>query len=203
MIDKLIPDMYQQSIYTINYKKLKEDGIKCLLFDLDNTCVSYEDKEPNEKLKNLFDKLSDMGFKVIIYSNATKKRIEPFKKYLLVDCQAMARKPNRGNYKKVLKRFNFDISEVAMIGDQLFTDVLGGNKMGIKTILVNPVSKSDFIFTKLLRRIEDSVFKKLEKRGVIFRFTYCCSNTFKYRRNTKTGTRKHHIYRRIITRWKN
>ena len=166
MIDKLIPDMYQQSIYTINYKKLKEDGIKCLLFDLDNTCVSYEDKEPNEKLKNLFDKLGDMGFKVIIYSNATKKRIEPFKKYLLVDCQAMARKPNRGNYKKVLKRFKFDISEVAMIGDQLFTDVLGGNKMGIKTILVNPVSKKDFIFTKILRRIEDSIFKKLEKRGI-------------------------------------
>lgn len=166
MIDKLIPDMYQQSIYTINYKKLKEDGIKCLLFDLDNTCVSYEDKGPNEKLKNLFDKLGDMGFKVIIYSNAMKKRIEPFKKYLLVDCQAMARKPNRGNYKKVLKRFNFDISEVAMIGDQLFTDVLGGNKMGIKTILVNPVSKKDFIFTKMLRRIEDSIFKKLEKRGI-------------------------------------
>ena len=172
MIDKLIPDMYQQSIYTINYKKLKDDGIKCLLFDLDNTCISYEIKEPSEKLKNLFDKLKDMGFKVIIYSNATKKRIEPFKKYLLVDCQAMARKPNRGNYKKVLKRFNFDISEVAMIGDQLFTDVLGGNKMGIKTILVNPVSKSDFIFTKLLRRIEDSVFKKLEKRGIYSKGKY-------------------------------
>ena len=53
-----------------------------------------------------------------------------------------------------------------MIGDQLFTDVLGGNKMGIKTILVNPVSKKDFIFTKMLRRIEDSIFKKLEKRGI-------------------------------------
>ena len=79
----LIPKMYQESIYTIDYKKLIKKNIKCLLFDLDNTCVSYEDKEPNEKLKNLFDKLKDMGFKVIIYSNATKKRIEPFKKYLL------------------------------------------------------------------------------------------------------------------------
>lgn len=166
MIDKLIPDMYQQSIYTIDYDKLKDDGIKCLLFDLDNTCVSYEIKEPSEKLKKLFDKLSDKGFKVIIFSNATKKRIAPFKRYLEVDCQALARKPFSFNFKKVIKRFGFDISEVAIVGDQLFTDILGGNKVGIKTILVNPISKKDFIFTKLLRRIELKVFDKMKKRGI-------------------------------------
>ena len=61
------PDVYQKSIYTINYDKLKENGIKCLLFDLDNTCVPYVDKKPTKKLKNHFDKLKDSGFTVIIY----------------------------------------------------------------------------------------------------------------------------------------
>ena len=62
------PDAYQKRIYTINYDKLKENGIKCLLFDLDNTCVPYIDRTPTKKLKNLFDKLSEQGFKVIIFS---------------------------------------------------------------------------------------------------------------------------------------
>ena len=53
-MEKFYPDVYQKSIYTINYEKLKENGIKCLLFDLDNTCVPYVDKLPSKKLKNLF-----------------------------------------------------------------------------------------------------------------------------------------------------
>ena len=80
------PDVYQKSIYTINYDKLKENGIKCLLFDLDNTCVPYVDKKPTKKLKNHFDKLKDSGFTVIIFSNSPRNRLEPFKKYLNVDC---------------------------------------------------------------------------------------------------------------------
>ena len=59
MMEKFTPDMYQKSIYHINYDKLKEDGIKCLLFDLDNTCVPYVEKKPNQKLKDLFDKASE------------------------------------------------------------------------------------------------------------------------------------------------
>ena len=79
------PDVYQKSIYTIKYEKLKENGIKCLLFDLDNTCVPYVDRVPTKKLKNHFDKLQDMGFKVIIFSNSPKERLKPFKKELNVD----------------------------------------------------------------------------------------------------------------------
>ena len=89
------PDAYQKSIYTINYDKLKENGIKCLLFDLDNTCVPYTDRVPNKKLKDLFNKLDSMGFKVIIFSNSPKNRLEPFKKELKVDCCAKAGKPRK------------------------------------------------------------------------------------------------------------
>ena len=85
-MDNFIPDMYQKSIYHIDYDKLQDDGIKCLLFDLDNTCVPYKDKEPNKKLIELFETLKDMDFKLIIFSNATKRRIFPFKRTLNVDC---------------------------------------------------------------------------------------------------------------------
>ena len=57
-MDNFVPDMYQKSIYHIDYEKLYDDGIRCLLFDLDNTCVPFKDKEPNKKLKDLFETLN-------------------------------------------------------------------------------------------------------------------------------------------------
>ena len=72
-MDILIPDMYQKSIYSINYEKLYESGIRCLLVDLDNTCVPYTEKKPSQKLIELFNYLKEYGFKVILFSNATKK----------------------------------------------------------------------------------------------------------------------------------
>ena len=172
-MDNFVPDMYQKSIYYIDYDKLLLDGIKCLLFDLDNTCVPYEEKEPNDKLAELFDDLKDKGFKVIIFSNATRKRIAPFKKRLNVDCMARAHKPSKKNFLKVLKLFNFDLSEVAIVGDQLYKDILGGNRAGIMTILVNPMSTQDMIITKLVfRKLEKKKYKKLARNNLLVRGKY-------------------------------
>lgn len=63
--------------------------------------------------------------------------------------------------------YNFDLSEVAIIGDQLFTDILGGNRVGIKTILVNPMSKKDMPLTLIFRILERGQFKKFKKRGIL------------------------------------
>lgn len=162
------PNMYYQSIYTINYQKLLEDGIKCLLFDLDNTCVPYIDRKPTKKLKNHFDKLQDMGFKVIIFSNSPKKRLEPFKQILNIDCCYKAGKPRKKKLLKVLDLYKYQLSEVAIIGDQLVTDIYGGNKVGITTILVNPMSNIDMPFTKIHRFIEKIEIKKMNKKGIFF-----------------------------------
>lgn len=172
MIDRYIPDAYQKSIYTINYGKLKENGIKCLLFDLDNTTVPFTEKEPNKKVINLFDEIKDMGFRVIIFSNATKKRLLPFKKKLLVDCMASSRKPSKSSFMKIINRFNYDLSEVAIIGDQLFTDIYGGNRVGIMTILVNPMSSDEYIWTKVARRFEKLKYKKMAKYGILIKGSY-------------------------------
>ncbi|MGM9881393.1 MAG: YqeG family HAD IIIA-type phosphatase [Bacilli bacterium] len=160
------PDSYQKSIYSINYDKLKECGIKCLLFDLDNTCVPYTERIPTSKLKDLFDNLEEKGFKVIIFSNSPKKRLEPFKKELGVDCCAKAGKPRKSKFLKVLNLYKYDLSEVAIIGDQLVTDIYGGNKVGIMTILVNPMSDIDMPFTKIHRFIEKKKIKKMTRQGL-------------------------------------
>ena len=172
-MDNFIPDIYQKSIYHIDYEKLLDDGIKCILFDLDNTCVPYKDKVPNKRLIDLFEMLKDMDFKIIIFSNATKKRITPFKRTLNVDCLARAGKPRKKSFLKVLKLFNYNLSDVAIIGDQLYKDILGGNSVGIKTILVNPMSKDDMIITKLVfRPLEEIKYRKLAKKGLLVRGKY-------------------------------
>lgn len=165
-MDIFFPDIYQKSIYTVNYNKLKDNGIKCLLFDLDNTCVPYVDKTPTKKLKDLFDKLTNEGFKVIIFSNSPRKRLEGFKKSLNVDCCASAKKPSKNKFLKVQKIYNFDLSEMAILGDQIMTDILGGNRVGITTILVNPMSDVDMPFTKINRLIEKIIIKKMNKKGM-------------------------------------
>ena len=107
-----------------------------------------------------------MGFKVIIFSNSPKSRLEPFKKALNVDCCASARKPQKNKFLKVLKTYNYDLSEVAIIGDQLMTDIYGGNKVGIMTILVNPMSDIDMPLTKIYRFIEKKKINKMTKKGI-------------------------------------
>ena len=167
-----VPDMYQKSIYTIDYQKLYNRGIKCLLFDLDNTIVPIKMKTPSKKIKNLYNDLKEKGFKIIIFSNSGKSRLKPFKDELEVDCSASSMKPFKKKFLKVLDEYGYQINEVAIIGDQLLTDIFGGNKIGITTILVNPVGKKDLFFTKINRCIEKSIMKKLRKKDLFVKGRY-------------------------------
>ncbi len=171
-MDKYIPDIYQQSIYTINYQKLKECGIKCLLFDLDNTLVPAKIKKPTKKVKDLFKELEKMDFKVIIFSNSNKNRVNSFNEELKVESYYFARKPFAKKFKLVLEKNNYNISEVAIIGDQILTDIVGGNKIGITTILINPISPIDGIFTKFNRFLERRIMNKLSSNNLFFKGRY-------------------------------
>ena len=104
-MQKFYPDMYQKSIYDINYKKLKKEGINCILFDLDNTCVPYKDSVASEELEKLFKKLEKMGFRVIIFSNSPDKRLRKFK-YLGVSYNSFSLKPLSFSFYKILKKYN-------------------------------------------------------------------------------------------------
>lgn len=161
-----IPDMYKKSIYDIDYNALLEKGIKCILFDLDNTMAPIHIKEPDTTLRNLFADIELMGFKVIILSNSKKERVRPFKEKLNVDASFHSHKPFKKKYKKIMSLYHFNENEIACIGDQLLTDIKGANRMNFFSILVNPVSKIDLFGTKINRIFERRIFKKLERQGM-------------------------------------
>ena len=170
-MDIFVPDIYQKSIYTINYKKLKKNGIKCLLFDLNNTLASYEVDYPDNKLRELIFEL-EKDFKVIIISNSSKKRVRPFKEKLNVDSAFSSKKPFKKKYKKIMNLYNFKVHEIAVIGDELLTDIWGGNKMGFKTILVNGISEEEPFYMRIIRYFERKIIKKLNKKGILFKGEY-------------------------------
>lgn len=165
------PNFYQKNIYNINYQKLKERGIKCLLFDMDNTCVGYKNKKITKELKVLFKDLKKMKFKVIIFSNAQKKRVLPFQN-LVDECHPMSVKPFQKSFRYILKKYNLNKEEVCIIGDQLYTDILGGNIAKIYTYLVDPIESEDFIVTKLFRYLEKIIYNKMAKKNILKKGEY-------------------------------
>lgn len=167
---KCVPKMYQKNIFDINYKKLKANGIKCLLFDLDNTLVAAKSYNPEKKVINLIKKLNK-DFKVIIISNSPKKRLIKLNKIFDIDFYSFSLKPLKRNFKKVIKDHNFDKDEIVLIGDQFVTDMIGGNRMKIKTILVDPLS-GDLPCTKLNRLIENRIIKGLGRKNLFFKGQY-------------------------------
>ena len=167
-----LPDIYQKSIYTIDYLSLKNAGIKIIIFDLDNTIAPINNNIPSNKLKDLFDEVKNMGLKPIIMSNSKRHRVEPFKDGLIVDTSYLSLKPLKWKYKKILNIYDVKPTEVAAIGDQLLTDVLGANRMGMTSILVNPISTNDLKGTKINRFFERKIIKHFSKRNVFARGEY-------------------------------
>lgn len=164
MLKRFLPDIYSESIFTINYKKLKKKGIKCLLLDLDNTISPAKEVVLYEETKQLIDNLKK-DFKIIIFSNNFPKRISKFGNYYGVDIACVSLKPLSYKYKYILKKYNYKKNEVAAIGDQLITDIQGGNNVGITTILVNPMTEIDERETWLNRQLENKIFKTFDKRN--------------------------------------
>lgn len=168
-MEEYLPDIYQKSIYTIDYSKLLNRGIKCLLFDLDNTIVPGHTTEPPKKAKDLFTSLKQKGFRVVIFSNSPKMRIKNFISALGVDGVSSARKPFTGKLRRFLKEYNYNVNEVAIIGDQLMTDVKVGNKVGITTVLIKPVSEKDFFVTRFNRFLERRKMEELKEKNLFFK----------------------------------
>lgn len=171
-MEEYLPDIYQKSIYTIDYSKLLSRGIKCILFDLDNTIVPPFSNEIPQKAKDLITGLKQKGFKIILFTNSPQLRLKGFKNALGVDGVSNACKPFTRKLRKLLNDYGFAENEVAIIGDQLMTDIKVGNKVGITTILVNPVSEKDFILTKIHRFSERRKMKKLRDHDLFWRGRY-------------------------------
>ncbi|MEG2351658.1 MAG: HAD hydrolase-like protein [Bacilli bacterium] len=171
MIRNYLPTMYQESIFTINYDKLRKNKIRCLLFDLDNTISPAKESVYCKKTKILFEKLKK-DFKIIIFSNNFPKRIHSFADFYDVDCACVALKPLSFKYRIIAKKHKFKKDEIAAIGDQLLTDIKGGNNFGITTILVNPISEIDEKETWINRKLENFIFKKFKCQNLFIKGKY-------------------------------
>lgn len=164
---KKIPKRYFKSVFKIDFLALKQQGIKLLLIDIDNTLVSYDDPIPTKEVEKLFEELEKLDFEVILISNNNFKRVSTFAKHSKLKFVEKAFKPLKRGYKKALNLANnkYRNEQVCVIGDQLFTDILGGNKMNFYTILVDPVKVNTEVWTtKINRYRENKLIKKLRQK---------------------------------------
>ncbi len=165
------PNMYKKNIFEIDYNKLKEQGITCLIFDLDNTLGLIEHEKCPLKTKKLLKEVQK-DFLILISSNNTKKRIAPYLKDLGIGGVAFSLKPSTKGLRKIKKHYNLNKKEMVMIGDQIVTDILSGNRYKIMTILVDPLGEKDLRITGLNRKIEARIIKYYKKQGMFERGKY-------------------------------
>jgi HAD superfamily phosphatase (TIGR01668 family) len=162
---RIFPDEYYDSIFHIDFDKLYEEGYRGLMFDIDNTLVPYDVEHPPKKVIDLFTNLKQKGFKICLVSNNNRERVYKFNEKLKLYAVPKALKPMTRNIRKALKVLGTETSNTAFIGDQIFTDVLAGNKVNLKTILVVPISEKEEWVSKIKRSTEKYILKMYEKKG--------------------------------------
>ena len=156
MFDMFFPDRYIASTYVIDFEKLYEEGVRGLIFDIDNTLVPHG-APADKRAITLFERLKAIGFKCCLISNNQEPRVAMFNEPIQVDYVYDAHKPSTKNYKKAMEIMHTDTSNTIFIGDQLFTDVWGAKRAGIRNILVKPIHPKEEIQIVLKRSLEKIV----------------------------------------------
>jgi len=167
MLELFCPTVYCDTIYDINLTGLREKGIQGLIVDFDNTLVARGSKETPNRLREWLRELKAVGFKICIVSNNWERKVAVVAQKLNIPIIAKAGKPRRKAFKQGMKVIGTTNSQTAVVGDQLFTDVLGGNRLGLLTILVVPISANELVHTRLLRHLERLIIKKLQQRKML------------------------------------
>jgi HAD superfamily phosphatase (TIGR01668 family) len=156
MLRMFFPDEVVDSTYQIDFKKLYEEGIRGIVFDIDNTLVEHG-ADADERAEKLFEKLKEIGIDACLLSNNKQPRVERFNKNIGVHAIWKAGKPSGKNYFHAMELMHTDLSSTVFIGDQLFTDVWGAKRIGMRNILVRPIGKKEEIQIVLKRYLEKVV----------------------------------------------
>lgn len=131
-----MPAARAKTVFDIPYEKLFQSGFRGLIFDIDQTLVMHGYPVTPEII-DLFAELNGLGFTVFFLSNNSDQRISEFVRDIDGDYIPLANKPHPHNYRQALEAMSLDARDVLMIGDQLFTDVLGASRAGISSVLVD------------------------------------------------------------------
>lgn len=162
----LYPDLYLNSVIDINATLLKKNKLEALILDVDNTLIDYY-KNLIEGAEDWCENLKSEGIKCIILSNSNKKeKVETVAKKLGIKYVMFAKKPLKSGFKKAMEKLEMKPEQVAVVGDQIFTDVVGAKRMKMFSILVKQVGEKDIFITKVKRPIENAIIKKyLREKG--------------------------------------
>ena len=165
MFECFFPDADMDSTYVIDFEKLYKEGIRGVIFDIDNTLVPHG-APADERAIRLFARLRSIGLDYCLISNNQLPRVKPFADAVQAKFVEDAHKPSRKNYLKAMKLMHVDLDSCIFVGDQIFTDVYGAKRCGMRTILVKPLHPKEEIQIVLKRYLEKIVlyFYQKEKR---------------------------------------
>lgn len=168
MLKKFLPDEHVESIFEIEPEKLKSLGIKGVITDLDNTLVEWNRPDATPELLKWFERMREHGIFITIVSNNTEKRVKHFSDPVKLPFIYNARKPMTKAFRRAMRDMNLKKDEIVIVGDQILTDVFGGNRLGVHTILVVPVARNDSWTTKLNRKMEQYLLAWMKRKGMIY-----------------------------------
>lgn len=162
----LYPKLYCKRVTDITVEFLKENNLKALILDVDNTLIDF-DRNLLEGIEEWQKNMHENHIKCIILSNSNQKaKIEKIANTLNIPYIKLGAKPLKIGFKKALKKLDLPTENIAVVGDQIFTDVWGANRCKMFSILVEPIAEKDYLITKVKRPLENFVIKKyLEKKG--------------------------------------
>lgn len=157
----LCPDIKLKKVTNISLSILKKNNITALILDVDNTLSTHHGQVLTDGLLEWIFVMKNNGIKLTVLSNSTKKRLAPFAEKIGLDFISLGLKPLPFGYLRAIKRLDVKIKNAAIVGDQIFTDTLGGNLVGLKTILLTPIKPEASLRFRIKRRIERYIIKKL------------------------------------------
>lgn len=155
----LKPHIKLNRITDINLQVLKANNIKGLILDVDNTLSTHHGEVLVDGLQEWLSYMQKNGIKLIILSNSKEKRVGPFARRLGLDYFSLGLKPLPFGYLKSARKMGIKLKNTAIVGDQLFTDSLGGHLAGVKTIILNPIKPEEMWSFRVRRYLEKKLYK--------------------------------------------
>ena len=168
MLHLFCPDYRCPCISEVPIERLKKEGIKAIILDLDNTLLPWNENTPSEKNIAWVQKVKSAGIKVVLLSNNGGLRLENISAILGITAISWGVKPLPTGFKRAFRFLKVQShGEVLVIGDQLITDVFGAKKMNFKALWVESICRKEFIFTRVTRKLERILIKQLTKKGIM------------------------------------
>ena len=156
----LMPHYLIKDVYDLTDTFLKEHQVQGIIFDVDNTLVGFRVPVPTEELLAFLTRLKEQGIKMAIASNNSRKRVGRFAEGLELPAYHRCMKPLGFRLMKIRRDFGLSAKNILVVGDQIYTDMLGGNCAGMQTALVEPIDTKETLLFKIKRALEIPVINK-------------------------------------------